>query len=184
MNGRRSVSADTPRADRRPRWPLSPPLPDFGPTGGIAFLATSVVEGSRDDSIVSGCKLNFSFRWWSPDWGARVLELTLVNVSFVPFCRPRMDVLSLFQRLKSISTVPKSTLPSIAPLLYVSRDIEEERNPYRSYYFHISLYHIALYISKTRNSVHIPRGEQYRESSLAFKLTLNEWKQRPLENRR
>lgn len=26
MNGRRSVSADTPaRADRRPRWPLSPP---------------------------------------------------------------------------------------------------------------------------------------------------------------
>lgn len=42
-------------------------------------------------------------------------------------------------------------------------------------------------ISKTRNSersVHIPRGEQYRESSLAFKLTLNEWKRRPLENRR
>lgn len=75
---------------------LAPPLPDFGSTGGIAFLATSVVEGSRDDSIVSGCKLNFSFRWWSPDWGARVLELTLVNVSFVPFCRPRMDVLSLF----------------------------------------------------------------------------------------
>lgn len=36
---------------------------------GIAFLATSAVEGSRDDSIVSGCKLNFSFRWWSLDWG-------------------------------------------------------------------------------------------------------------------
>lgn len=74
------------RADRRPRWPLSPlpPRADFGSTGGIGFLATSVVEGSRDDSIVSGCKLNFSVSLVvGPSLPiSRVLELTLFFFSF------------------------------------------------------------------------------------------------------
>lgn len=167
MNGRRSVSADTPRADRRPRWPLSPPLPDFGSTGGIAFLATSVVEGSRDDSIVSGCKLNFSFRWWSPDWGARVLELTLVNVSFVPFCRPRMDVLSLFQRLKSISTVPKSTLPSIASKLYFTfHEISKKKEILIVLIIFISRCIISRYIFPRHATASISRGESNIERAV------------------